>query len=154
MRSIIAAIGLMVLAGCVAVQRTAGTRRAAVTAATCDSAVSISGERARLVAVARTLADLSNSAGRNAYSTAQTRIATPTPSTGAPGSATANLTASMIANANNARVELWSAEARQDLSQYQVVTRQIAALDAAARTLPTTNSCRAAGFASATEPTR
>lgn len=153
MRSIIAAVGLTLLAGCVSIQRPAAVQRAAVSAATCDSAASIAAQRAHLASVARTLADISNGAGQNAYATSEARTAAPSPAVAAPNAAAATATSSMIANANTARVELWHAEARQDRSEYQVVVGQIAALDAAGRTLPTTKSCRAAGFASSTEPT-
>lgn len=153
MRSINAAFGLMVLAGCTSLQRPAPVQRAAVSGATCDSAASIAAERAHLASVARTLGEISSGAGQNAYSTLEPRVAAPSPSVARPSASGAAATSSMIANANNARVELWYAEARQDRSQYQIVVGQIAALDAAGRTLPTMTSCRAAGFASAREPT-
>src|SRR5512142_2651139 len=62
MRSITAAVGLVVLAGCTSTQRPAPVGRAAVSAATCDSAASIARERAHLSAVARTLGEISNGA--------------------------------------------------------------------------------------------
>lgn len=153
MRSITAAVGLVVLAGCASTQRPAPVPRAAVSAATCDSAASVAMERAHLADVARTLREISNGASANAYSTSEPRVATPGTSVASPSASGARATSSMIANASNARVELWYGEARKDLTQHQAVVGQIAALDAVARTLPTTKSCRAAGFASFKAPT-
>lgn len=153
MRSIIASVVLATLAGCASVQRPASVHGASVSAAACDSAVSIASERAHLASVARTLGEISSGADRAAYTTVEARIAAPSPSTGAPNASAAKVTSSMIANASNARVDLWSAEARQERSEYQVVVAQVAALDAAARALPTIKSCRAAGLASFTPPT-
>jgi hypothetical protein len=152
MRSIIAPVVLVVVAGCSSVQRPAAVQRAAVSTPACDSAASIAAERAQLASVARMLGDMSNGAGANAYSTLEPRIAPPSPSV-AGSSAAAAATSSMVANANNARVELWSGESRQDRNHYQAVIAQIAALDATARTLPTAKACRAAGFATYTAPT-
>ena len=153
MRSIIASVLLTALVGCASLQRPASVQRAAISAATCDSATSIAAERARLASVARTLGEIAGGAGGNAYSTSETRVAAPAaPPAGQTASAAA-ATATMVANANTARVSLWFAEARQDLNQYEAVVGQIAALDAAARTLPAPKSCRAAGFAGFTGPT-
>ncbi|HET9004254.1 MAG TPA: hypothetical protein VFN39_09685 [Gemmatimonadaceae bacterium] len=153
MRSIHAAVGLMVLAGCASLRRPALVQRAAASAATCDSAGSIAAERAHLGSVARTLGEIAGGAGGNAYSASETRVAAPAaPPAGQTASAAA-ATATMVANANTARVSLWFAEARQDLNQYEAVISLIAALDAAARTLPTMKSCRAAGFPEFTGPT-
>lgn len=135
-----------------AVQRPGQPQRSAVSAATCDSAASIAAERTRLASVARTLADVSSGAGQNAYTTSEIRSAPPAATVAAPNASAGAAASSMIANANKARVELWYAEARQDRNEYQGVVSQIAALDAAARTLPTTKACLAAGFATAAQP--
>lgn len=153
MRAIKAAVSLMVLAGCTSLQRPAPVKRAAVSAATCDSAASIAAERVRLASVAHMLGEIADGASANAYSTSEPRVAAPSPSVASPSASGAAATSSMIANANNARVEVWSGEARQDRTRYQTVVGQIAALDAVGRTLPTMKSCRAAGFASFREPT-
>ena len=153
MRSINAAVALMVLAGCASLRRPALTQRAGVSAATCDSAASIAAERARLGSVAKTLGEISGGAGGNANSTLATHLAGAAAPAAAQTASAAAVTSSMIANANNARVGMWVAEAQQDWNRYQAVVGQIAALDAAARTLPTTKACRAAGFASFTSPT-
>ncbi|HWE43828.1 MAG TPA: hypothetical protein VG432_15080 [Gemmatimonadaceae bacterium] len=152
MRSILAPVGLIVLAGCSSLQRPSPVPRAAVSAAACDSVASIAAERAQLASVARMLGDVSTGAGANAYSTLEPRITAPAPSVAGSSASAARATSSMIANANNARVELWSGESRQDRSHYQVVVAQIAALDATARTLPTAKGCRAAGLATAAAP--
>lgn len=153
MRSILAPVGLIVLAGCSSLQRPALVHRAAASAAACDSAASVAAERAQLASVANMLGEMSTGAGANAYSTLELRVAPPTPSVANPSPSAAAATSSMIANANNARVELWAGESRQELSHYQTVVAQIAALDATARTLPTAKACRAAGFASFRAPT-
>lgn len=153
MRSIIAPVGLIVLAGCSSVQRPAPVHRAAVSAAACDSAASIAAERAQLASVAGTLGVLSTGAAANAYSTLEPRVAPPTPSVAGSNPRAAAAASSMIANASNARVEMWYAESRLDRSHYQAILAQVAALDATARTLPTAKGCRAAGFASFKAPT-
>lgn len=153
MRLNIAPVVLVVVAGCSSVQRPVAAQRAAVSAAACDSAASIAAERAQLASVARMLGDLSDGAGGNAYSTAEPRVATPTPSVAKPSPSATAATSSMIANAHNARVQLWYEEAQQDRNHYQAVVARIAALDATARTLPTTKACRSAGFASSAAPT-
>lgn len=153
MRSIIAPVALVVLAGCSTLQRPASARRVPVSAEACDSAASIAAERAQLASVARTLGDLSNSASANAYSTMEQRVSSPSPSAAKSSAPAAAATASIIANANTARVEIWNDESRQDQNRYQAVVARIAALDASARTLPGAKSCRAAGFASFTDRT-
>ena len=153
MRSIIAPVVLVVLAGCSSVQRPAPVHRAAVSAAACDSAASIAADRAQLASVASTLGDMSTGAGANAYSTLEPRVAPPSPSVAGSNPRATAVASSMIANANNARVEMWNGESRLDRSHYQAVVAQIAALDATSRTLPTAKACRAAGFASFAAPT-
>ena len=153
MRAIIAPVVLVVVAGCSSVQRPAAVQRAAVSTAACDSAASIAAERAQLASVANTLGVLSTGAGANAYSTLEPRVAPPSPSVAGSNPRATAAAASMIANANNARVEMWYAESRLDRSHYEAVVAQIAALDATARTLPTAKACRAAGFATYTAST-
>lgn len=153
MRSILAPVVLTWLAGCSSVQRPSPVQRAAVSAAACDSAAAVARERAQLASVARMFGDISTGASANAYSTLEQRVAPPTPSVAKPSPSAAAATSSMIANASNARVELWAGESRQDRNHYEAVVAQIAALDATARTLPTAKACRAAGLASFTAPT-
>lgn len=154
MRSINAAVGFVAFAAaCTSLHRPAPLQRASVSPATCDSAASIAAERAQLAAVARTLGDISQGAGQNAYSALESRVAAPGPSVAAPSAAAAAATRSMIANANAAHVEMWYGEGRQERSRYEAVVGQIAALDAVSRTLPTMKACHAAGFASPTAPT-
>ena len=153
MRSISGVVGLIVLAGCSHMQRPAPVHRAAVSAAACDSAASIAGQRATLASVAASLGELGTGTESAAYATVQEggAVASTSAASASPSPKAAAATASMIANANNARVQLLYGEARLDREHRRVVAGQVAALDAIARTLPTVRACHAAGFTSGKE---